>query len=389
MSDPQWQQDFAARFGRAAGVAVRAPGRVNLIGEHTDYNEGFVLPMAIDFGVVCLAAARPDRQVRLYSHEYGEESTFSLDEPAPSPTQRWRNYVQGIAWALEQRGSRLRGMDAYITGNVPQGAGLSSSAALEMATGFTFLTVSDQPIDRVALALSGQQAENAFLGVQTGIMDQYISALAQPDAALCIDCRDLTARVVPLGLEARGLAVVVVESGVQRGLVDSEYNARRRECEEGVRLLAALLPDRKITALRDITPADLERFGAELPPVLRRRVRHVVTEDARVLESVAALEAGDVARFGQLMLESHASMRDDYQITVPAVDRLIALAAACSGVIGTRMTGGGFGGSTVHLVEQAALDRFAQDVVAVYERETGLRAPMYVCRAMPGVGLLT
>jgi galactokinase len=388
MSDPEWQQDFAARLGRAASVAVRAPGRVNLIGEHTDYNEGFVLPMAIDFGVVCLAAPRPDRQVRLYSRDYGEESTFSLDDPTPSPTQRWRNYVQGIAWALEQRGARLRGMDAYITGNVPQGAGLSSSAALEMATGFTFLTVSDQPVDRVALALAGQQAENAFLGVQTGIMDQYISALAQPDAALCIDCRALTARVVPLGLEARGLAVVVVESGVQRGLVDSEYNARRRECEEGVRLLAALLPDRQITALRDVTPADLEHAGAELPPLILRRVRHVVTEDARVLESVAALEAGDVVRFGQLMLESHASMRDDYQITVPAVDRLIALAAACPGVLGTRMTGGGFGGSTVHLVEQAALDRFAQEVVAVYERETGLRAPMYVCRAVAGVGPL-
>src|SRR4051794_17474527 len=316
MDQREWQQEFTARLGGTPTIAVRAPGRVNLIGEHTDYNEGFVLPMAIDFQVVCLAAPRADRQVRLYSREYNEDATFDLDDPQPSPTQRWRNYVQGIAWTLEQQGARLTGMDALITGNVPQGAGLSSSAAIEMATGYTFLRLSGVEPDRVALALAGQAAENRFLGVQTGIMDQYISALAQPDAALCIDCRDLTAQAVPLRLGAHNAAVVVVESGVQRGLVDSEYNARRRECEEGVRLFQPLLPDREIRALRDVTPDDLERYGDQLPPLIRRRVRHVVTEDARVLESVSALEAGDLTGFGRLMLASHASMRDDYGITV-------------------------------------------------------------------------
>lgn len=386
MIDPAWAQEFAAAFGRPSTLAVRAPGRVNLIGEHTDYNEGFVLPMAIDFQVVCLAAPRADRQVHLYSREYGESSTFTLDDPQPAATQRWRNYVQGMAWALEQGGARLTGMDVLITGDVPQGAGLSSSAALEMATGFAFLTLAGVPIDRVALALAGQQAENRFLGVQTGIMDQYISALAQAETALCIDCRALTATPVPLPLAAADVAVVVVESGVQRGLVDSEYNARRRECEEGVRLLADLLPGRSIRALRDVQPGDLAQVGAALPPLILQRVRHVVTEDARVLASVEALHAGDLPRFGRLMLDSHASMRDDYAITVPAIDRLIALSAAYPGVLGARMTGGGFGGSTVHLVARPALAGFATGVVATYEAETGLTAPFYVCTATGGVG---
>ena len=379
---------FQACFGRPATLAVRAPGRVNLIGEHTDYNQGWVLPMAINFQVVCLAAPRPDRTVRVYAREYGAFAEFRLDDPTPDPAQRWRNYVQGIAWALEEQGARLRGLDLYVAGDVPQGAGLSSSAAIEMSAGYTFLALAETPIDRVALALAGQTAENRFLGVRTGIMDQYISALAVPDAALCIDCRELTSEVVRLHLAAHGVAVVVVELGVQRGLVDSEYNARRGECEEGVRLFQALLPGRDITALRDVTEADLARYGAELPPLIRRRVRHVVTEDARVLTSVAALHAGDMATFGRLMLELHASMRDDYAITVPAIDRLIELSAACPGVLGARMTGGGFGGSTVHLVAQPALARFARDVVAAYEQQTGLDAPMYVCQAVGGVGPL-
>jgi galactokinase len=385
MSQPELERQFTSRFERAPEILARAPGRVNLIGEHTDYNEGFVLPMAIDFEVRCLAAARADRHVRLYSMEYDEQAAFDLDDATPSNAQRWRNYVQGVAWALEARGARLTGMDAVITGNVPQGAGLSSSAAIEMAAGWAFSTLSHADVDRVTLALSGQQAENHFLGVQTGIMDQYISALAEAGSALLIDCRSLAAEPVPLPLDAADAAIVVVESGVQRGLVDSEYNARRQECEAGVRLFKRLLPGRTITALRDITPDDLALLEGAAPEVTLRRVRHVVTENARVLAGVAALRAGDLPRFGRLMVESHASMRDDYAITVPAVDRLVALSLACEGVLGARMTGGGFGGSTVHLIERAALPRFAETVVAAYERETGLHAPMYLCRPQPGV----
>ncbi|MDQ2805839.1 MAG: galactokinase [Chloroflexota bacterium] len=380
--------DFGRRFNRPPEVAVRAPGRVNLIGEHTDYNDGFVLPMALDFQLICLAARRADRRVQIYSCEYDALDRFDLDDPTPAADGRWRNYVQGMAWALEARGARLLGCDVWIQGDVPQAAGLSSSAALEMATGWAFVNLSGAAIDRVTLALCGQAAENRFLGVQTGIMDQYISALAQADTALCIDCRTLEATPVPLPLHAQGLAVVVVESGVQRGLVDSEYNARRQECEEGVRRLQALLPDRAISALRDVTPADLMAHSAALPPLILARARHVVTENARVLASVAALQTGDLAHFGALMVESHASMRDDYAITVPAVDRLIDLSLACPGVWGARMTGGGFGGSTVHLVEQTALDRFAAGVVAPYEAATGLRASLYVCHATAGVSLL-
>ncbi len=377
------QAEFASRFGRTAEVVARAPGRVNLIGEHTDYNDGFVLPMAIEFEVVCVAARRRDRRVRLWSREYAEPAEFDLDSRQPA-AQRWAAYVQGMGIALQEFGLPVWGMDALIAGDVPQGAGLSSSAALEMAAGLVLGVHGLNCLSRVTLARCGQWAENHFLGVQSGIMDQYISALAQAGGALLIDCRALTSEVVPLPLDERGLAIVVVESGVARGLVDSEYNARRRECEEGVRLLQGLLPGRRIGLLRDVTQADLDAYGAELAPTILRRVRHVVTENARVLESAAALGAGDMRRFGRLMFASHASMRDDYEITVPPVDLLISLSAGYEGVLGARMTGGGFGGSTVHLMEVSALPRFAADVVAEYERQTGLRAPMYRCRPMAG-----
>ena len=379
---------FQQVFGRPPTVAVRAPGRVNLIGEHTDYNEGFVLPMAIDPQVTALAAPSPTSTIRIYSRDFSQLSVFNLERITPSPDARWSNYIRGMAQALLDRGQPLVGADIAITGNVPRGAGLSSSAALEMAAGFTLALLGGAPIDRVQLALCGQEAENRFVGVQTGIMDQFISALGQEDAALCIDCRDLTYQAVPLGLDRQGVAVVVVESGVQRGLVDSEYNTRRRECQEGVRLLQELLPDRVITALRDVSAADLERHAAQLPETVRKRVQHVVTENERVLHSVHALQAGDLAQFGRLMYESHVSMRDDYAITVPAVDHLIELARALPGVVGTRMTGGGFGGSTVHLVETAAIGQFGREVVDRYMADTGLNAPLYICRATAGVGPL-
>jgi len=341
--------------------------------------------MAIEFEVVCVAARRRDRRVRLWSREYGGWAEFDLDSRQLA-AQRWAAYVQGMGMAMQEFGLPVSGMDALSAGDVPQGAGLSSSAALEMASGLALAVHGLNRLSMVALARCGQWAENNFLGVQSGIMDQYISALAQEGAALLIDCRDLTSEVVRLSLDEHGLAIVVVESGVKRGLVDSEYNARRRECEEGARLLQDLLPGRRIAALRDVTQADLDRCGAELPPTILRRVRHVVTENVRVLESAAALRAGDMNRFGRLMLASHTSMRDDYEITVPPVDLLVSLSAECEGVLGARMTGGGFGGSTVHLVQTDAIGRFRREVVDRYMAEWGLNAPMYVCRAVAGVG---
>src|SRR5690349_19778096 len=235
---------FQREFEHAPEVAVRAPGRVNLIGDHTDYNEGFVLPMAIDPQVIALAAPAATSVVRVYSQYYKQHTSFDLAQITPAPDAPWSNYIRGVAQALRDRGQALAGADLAIAGNVPRGAGLSSSAALEMAAGFTLALLGGAPLDRVQLALCGQEAENQFVGVQTGIMDQFISALGQEDAALCIDCRDLSYQAVPLGLEQHGVSVLVVESGVQRGLVDSEYNTRRRECQEGVRLLQALMPDR-------------------------------------------------------------------------------------------------------------------------------------------------
>lgn len=379
---------FQEVFGRPATVAGRAPGRVNLIGDHTDYNEGFVLPMAIDPQVITLARPSESNILRIYSRDYRQLASFDLSHIVPSQEARWSNYIGGVAQALQARGYPLVGADLAITGNVPWGAGLSSSAALEMAAGWTLAALAGVDMDRVELARCGQEAENHFVGVPTGIMDQFISALGQEDAALCIDCRDLTYQAVPLRLDRHGVAVVVVESGVQRGLVDSEYDTRRRECQEGTRLLQEMLPNRPIRSLRDVSEVDFARYGDRLPDVIRWRVRHVVTENARVLQRVEALQAGDLARFGQLMYESHVSLRDDYAVTVPAVDHLIALAHVTPGVLGTRITGGGFGGSTVHLVETAALSRFSQEVVGRYMADTGLIAPLYICRAVAGVGPL-
>ena len=382
-------ETFQRVFGREATLAVRAPGRVNLIGDHTDYNDGYVLPMAIDLRVIALAAPNGTSAVRLYSDDYAQQDSFDLTAIAPSPDIGWSNYVRGVAQALKERAVPLVGADLATSGDVPRGAGLSSSAALEMASGYALATLAGMEMDRVELALCGQEAEHRYAGVQSGIMDQFASALGQADSALRIDCRDLSYQVVPLGLARRAVRVVVVESGVQRTLVGSAYNTRRRECEEGARLLQAALPGRRITSLRDVTMEDLQRSAQTLPDHVARRVRHVVSENERVLRSLAALRAGDLTTFGRLMRQSHVSLRDDYEVTVPDVDRLIELAWALPGVLGARMTGAGFGGATVHLVRTDAMERFGRDVVERYMEETGRRAQIYICDAANGVSVLT
>lgn len=372
---------FRQWFGKAPQVIVRAPGRVNLIGEHTDYNDGFVLPMAIDRQVLVAAAPRPDRVVRVYAMDFEAQVSFSLDDIHHDEHQRWSNYQRGVAWVLQKEGLDLVGLEAVVTSDVPIASGLSSSAAIEVSLATAWKLLSGFDLDPVQLALLCQRAENQFVGANCGIMDQFISALGQQDHALLIDCRSLDYRLVPLPSD---VAIVVADTMKRRGLVDSEYNARRRECEEGARLLGELLPG--VRALRDITPQQFAQHAERLPPVIRRRCRHVVSENARVEGAVATLEAGDVASFGELMVASHRSLRDDYEVSCRELDVMVEAALGIEGVYGSRMTGAGFGGCTVSLVAQEAVEGFGQGVQATYEAQTGLRPQIYVCQPSQGAG---
>ena len=370
---------FRERYGRVARL-FRAPGRVNLIGEHTDYNGGFVLPMAIERETVVAAAPRPDRTVRAYSVGLGEELNFDLDHPHPPRRGVWLDYVEGVAQALESRGVELSGADLLIDSDVPAGAGLSSSAALEISVGLALVRVSGQEIDGVTLALAGQQAEHTYVGAQVGIMDQFISALARERHALLIDCRSLEAEPVPL--DTTEAAFVVADTRVKHELSSSEYNVRRAECARGVELLREHLPG--ITQLRDVSVADFHQHAHVLPDPILRRCRHIVTENERTLSAARALRAGDLAEMGRLMYESHDSLRDDYEVSSPELDVLVELARGLPGVLGARMTGGGFGGSTVSLVRREALENFERALSEGYERETGRRPAILVSEAAAG-----
>jgi galactokinase len=374
---------FSQQFGVPPATVVRAPGRVNLIGEHTDYNAGYVFPIAIERAVYVAARPRADRRVRLVSLNFDQACEFSLDRIEPDPIAPWSNYVRGVAFFLEQRGLHLAGMDAVVGGDVPIGAGLSSSAAIEVASATAFQALNHFKLSQVEMALLCQRAENEFVGMRCGIMDQFISILGQHDHALLIDCRTLAYRAVPLSPVVR---VVVCDTGVRHGLVGSEYNLRRQQCEEGVRFLQRHLPH--VQALRDVSVDDFERYQAELPDVVGRRVKHVVYEDERVLKSVAALEAGDVVGFGRLMNESHVSLRDLYQVSCRELDIMVEVARRLPGCLGSRMTGGGFGGATVSLVEADAVADFSVQVAQGYRAATGLEPAIYVTRAEDGASVV-
>jgi len=355
----------------------RAPGRVNLIGEHTDYNDGFVLPTALNFETVVAAIPRADSLIEIFAVDKNEEDTFDLDESIPPhPTQGWANYARGMAQVLLAEGKHLPGITMSVSGNVPTSGGLSSSASFEMALGHAFLRMSGETPDGVALALSAQKTENNFVGVQSGIMDQFISSLGQKDHALLIDCRDLSYKPIPI---PSGTAIIVVDSGIKRGLLDSEYNTRRQQCEAAAFHFG-------VKALRDVDETAFAKRAHELPPIIRRRARHVITENARTLAAAIALGQGDMARLGPLMAESHRSMRDDFEITIPAIDILVEIMQNIPEVYGARMTGGGFGGSCVALAPMNAALAVKQAIDRQYETETGYKATFYVCQASDGAG---
>lgn len=371
---------FTHRFGAVPRV-FRAPGRVNIIGEHTDYNEGFVLPAALEQATYIAVAPRDDRRLRVRSLAYDVTMEVDLDDPDLGPREDWSDYVVGVAVELERAGHHLVGADLMIDGDLPIGAGLSSSAALEVALGRALLGVAGLAVEPVVLAHYCQRAENGFVGMRCGIMDQLISCCAVASHALLIDCRHLEMRPIPIDPSVR---LMVSDTMVHHEHARGTYNLRRQECERGVALLSTVLGS--IAALRDVTPHDLERHAGLLPEPILRRCRHVVSENARVSAAAAALDSGDLALCGRLMNESHESLRTDYEVSCPELDLMVELARGVRGVLGARMTGGGFGGCTVSLVEAEAVDRFTEIVGRAYQEATGKVSSIIACRPGPGAG---
>ncbi|MCE7536923.1 galactokinase [Aliivibrio fischeri] len=360
---------------------VQAPGRVNLIGEHTDYNDGFVLPCAINYQTVVAAAKRDDNIVRVVSVDYGNETDeFDITQEITfQENKMWSNYIRGVVKCLIGRGHEFKGADISVSGNVPQGAGLSSSAALEVVIGQTFKELYNLNISQAEIALNGQQAENEFVGCNCGIMDQMISAEGNENHAMLLDCRSLETTAVSM---PEDMSVVIINSNKKRGLVDSEYNTRREQCEEAARIFG-------VKALRDVTIEEFNAKAHELDEMVAKRARHVITENDRTEEAAKVLASGDMKRMAVLMAESHASMRDDFEITVSEVDTLVDIVKNVIGAEGgVRMTGGGFGGCIVALVPPMLVDEVKAAVEELYEAKTGLKESIYVCQATNGAGLV-
>jgi galactokinase len=366
---------FEDRFGGEPTFIVRAPGRVNLIGEHTDYNDGFVLPMAIDRAVWIALRPRLDRRVVALSLDFDKKAAFSLEKFRRG--RSWLEYIKGVAYGFQAKDYRLEGWEGVLTGDVPRGAGLSSSAAVEMAAARAFAAVSDLAWEPKAMAQVGQTCENRWVGVKSGIMDQMVSAAAKEGHALFLDCRSLEYEHVPL---PDGVAVVVLDTSTRRGLVGSAYNERREQCEMAARQLG-------VKALRDVSQEEFKVKGKKLEGNVLKRARHIVSENQRVLDAVTAMRAGEAARLGVLFNESHASLRDDFEVTNDALNWIVEAAQSQAGCYGARMTGAGFGGCAVALVDGSRLGEFVPAVEAEYRQKSGLEAAVYVCRASAGAGV--
>ena len=365
---------FSRRFGGPPAGVVRAPGRINIIGEHTDYNDGFVLPMAIDRAIYLAFRKRDDRRVVLRAHDFDEEAAFSLDALVRGEAM-WLEYVKGVARVSMDEGYAPEGWEGVVSGDIPVGAGLSSSAALELAAAYAFTAESWDP---VRVARIAQRAENEWLGMPCGIMDQLACAAGRDGHALLLDCRSLQYEAVPT---PAGAAFVVLDTGTRRELVHSAYRERREACERAARALGA-------ASLRDVDAGTLARRGDALDPIARRRAAHVVSENTRVLAAARAMRAGDTVMLGRLMNESHRSLRDDFEVSSPALDAMVDAARCAEGCFGARMTGAGFGGCAIALVDRNRVEAFSRQVETSYRTATGIEPRIYACRATNGTELV-
>jgi galactokinase len=379
MRKDELRETFQQIFKREPRL-FRATGRVNLIGEHTDYNEGFVLPFAIDREVLAAGAARADSKINVHALDIGDFFSFDLRDEAVKRRGSWIDYVEGVARCLKKRFALTRGADLIFSSTVPIGAGLSSSAALEVSIGFALLALNEIEIHRKELAFAAQEAEHEFVGIRSGIMDQFASVLCEENHALLLDCRSLETKQIPLEL---GNAVIAVcDTKVKHKLSSSEYNVRRRECETGVEILREKLPE--IKSLRDVGVEDFEKFQNLLPENVKNRCRHVITENARTLSAAKNLEKRDLEKVGKQMFLSHESLRDDYEVSCAELDKLVEIARKIEGVFGARMTGGGFGGCTVNLLKRASFADFQKQIEQKYTETFGFEPEIYLFRASSG-----
>jgi len=372
--------EFRKRFRGECNI-FRAPGRVNLIGEHTDYNHGYVMPAAIGFDTFVACAETDSGKLVVHSLQHPESASFAVREAEPHPLHNWTDYVRGVLIQLEREGCVLRGASLLIDGHVPIGSGLSSSAALEVATALALLNASNHRMDDTQIAKLCQRAENEFVGSRCGIMDQFASLHGRTGQAMQLDCRSLDVRFIRL---PENVSLVICNTMVKHAIAAGEYNARRAQCEAGVRYFAQFREG--IGALRDVTKADLQRHGGGLSDVLLRRCKHIVTENARVLQAAEALESGDLEGVGQLMYASHRSLKSDFEVSSPELDIMVELASKISGTYGARMTGGGLGGCTINLVERSEACGFSERMAEDYQDATQIRPEIYVTGAANGAG---
>jgi len=371
--------DFNKRFG-AAPRLFRAPGRVNLIGEHTDYNDGFVMPFAIDRDTVVAGRHRDDRRIEAVAADLDEDGSVDLEAPPQKKRRSWLDYVEGTARSIEEKFGRLAGAEILISSDVPIGSGLSSSAALETSIGFALLSLSGIEVDREQLAFAAQKAEHEYAGIRSGIMDQFASSFCTRGNAMLLDCRSLDREQIPF--ETPDVATLVCDTKVKHELASTEYNTRREECEKGVRILGERIPG--INALRDVTVEQLEQFKGDMPEVVYRRCRHVITENERAIKAAEFFKRHDTAAAGRLMFESHESLRDDYEVSSAELDELVEIARGVDGVYGARMTGGGFGGCTVNLVKLSVVGEFEKSVREKYNAQFGKEPDIYQFQAADG-----
>ena len=377
------QQKFTEHYGYNAEQTVFAPGRVNIIGEHTDYNDGFVMPCAINYGMAVSFAKRNDSIWRVYAIDINEQDEFDLSQDFTQSEHKWANYVRGVVRYIQEQCPEFKqGADLVMASDVPMSSGLSSSAALEISIGKTCQVLGDLPLSLAQIALIGQKAENKFVGANCGNMDQLTSALGQKDHLIMIDCRSLEITPTPV---PQGYSIAIINSNVKHDLVTGEYNSRRQECEQAAKFFG-------VKALRDVTPEQFHARENELKAeseLAYKRAKHVVYEDQRVLDAVTALKVNDMVKLGQLMGESHNSMRDDFEITIPEIDYLVELAQVAIGKNGgARMTGGGFGGCIVCLVPNEKVEALRQLIADNYEKQTGIKETFYLCTASDGVSVV-
>jgi galactokinase len=380
---------FCDKFGKPPAHIARAPGRVNLLGEHVDYNDGFVLPAAIDQATYLAFGPIESENSIIWAADFSQQTLFSRESiqtkttPDQNPLPGWGLYPAGVLWAMNEAGYELPSMEAVVASDVPRGSGLSSSASVEMAFAIAWLNLADIHISKMQMALLGQRAENKYVGVNCGIMDQFASACGEQDRVLFLDCRSLEWETVPI---SNDVTIVIADTMVRRALTGSEYNDRRASCEQAVKILQTVLPE--IVALRDISTMDFEKFAHLLPEVVAKRARHIVEEIERTQGAVSLLKGGKVIEFGKLMNACHTSLRDLYEVSCHELDLMVSLAQSQPGCYGARLTGAGFGGCTVNLVahDQAAV--FAQELEKGFEKRTGRHPEIYICRANQGAEII-